>query len=208
MTSRRTALSAAVFVIAFVVGLLLVNNPDTNSPASTFTRYYENSGNRVHLVVAAALLSLAALAWMVVVTGLRERIGDGVPARLAAMSAAATAALLGVCGTLVAVIPAAMTFASAPAPGADVARYVPIAGYLGLTFFAMPAAALTVTCISLAALRTATLPPWLAYAGFAVSLLLLASVEFFPMLGLVLWVAATAVVLARRPLRIPLPAAA
>ena len=38
MTSRRTALSAAVFAAAFLAGLFLVNNPDTDSSAATFTR--------------------------------------------------------------------------------------------------------------------------------------------------------------------------
>jgi hypothetical protein len=185
-----------------------VNNPDTDSSAATFTRYYENSGNRVHLIVAAVLLSLAALAWIVTVNGLRERIGDGIAARIATTAAAATGALIGVCGTLLAVIPAAMAFSSAPAPGADVARYVPIAGYLGLTFFAMPMAGLTVTCVCVGALRTAALPRWLAYLGVVASVALVASFEFFPMALFVVWVIATAVVLARRPLRIPLPAAA
>jgi hypothetical protein len=40
------------------------------------------------------------------------------------------------------------------------------------------------------------------------AIVLLGSLEFFPMPALVLWVAATCIVLARRPLRIPLPAAA
>jgi hypothetical protein len=208
MTSRRTALAAAVFVVTFVAGLVLVNNPDTDSSAATFAQFYGQSGNRMHLILSAVLLSASALAWIVTVIGLRERLGDGAAARVATTAAAATAALIGVAGTMLAVIPAAMTFGSAPEPGIDIARFLPQAGYAALTLFAMPAAALTVTAVCIGALRTSALPRWLAYLGFAASLLLLASLEFFPMALFVVWVVATAVVLARRPLRIPLPAAA
>jgi hypothetical protein len=203
MTSRRTALAAAIFVVTFVAGLFLVNNPDTNSSAGTFARFYAQSGNRVHLVLAAVLLSASAIAWIVTVNGLRERLGDGAATRIATTAAAATAALIGVAGTMLAAIPAAMAFGSAPAPGTDMARFLPQAGYAALTLFAMPTAALTVTAVCIAALRTGALPRWLAYFGFVASLALLGSLEFIPMLLFVIWVVATAVVLARRPLRIP-----
>jgi hypothetical protein len=208
MTSRRTALAAAIFVVTFVAGLFLVNNPDTDASPATFADFYAKSGNRLHLILAAVLLSASALAWIVTVNGLRERLGDCVASRVATTAAAATAALIGVAGTMLAIIPAAMVFGSAPAPGVDLARFLPQAGYAALTLFAMPTAALTVTAIGIGALRTGALPRWLAYLGFAASVVLLASLEFFPMLLFVVWVIATAVVLARRPLRIPLPATA
>jgi hypothetical protein len=208
MTSRRTSLAAAVFLVTFVAGLLLVDNPDNGSSAATFARYYANGGNRAHLILSAALLSASALAWIVAVAGFRERVGDGAAGRVAATASAATAALIGLGGTMLAAIPAAMTLGSTPAPGVDLERFLPEAGYVALMVFAMPAAALSVTAICIAALQTAALPRWLAYFGFAASLALLGSFVFFPMALFVLWVAATAVVLARRPLRIPLPATA
>jgi hypothetical protein len=208
MTSRRTALAAAIFVVAFVAGLLLVDNPDTNSGAATFAHWYSQRGNRIHLILSAVLLSFAALAWIVTVNGLRERIGDGVAARIATTAAAATATSIGVAGTLIAAVPAAMAFGSAPRPGVDLVRFLPQAGYVALTIMAMPAAALTVTSICIGGVRSGTLPRWLAVLGYAASLALLASLEFIPMVVFVVWVIATAVVLARRPLRIPLPAAA
>ncbi len=208
MTSRRTALSAVVFLVAFIAGVFLDNDPDTDASAATFTRYYASHDHRVQMILSAALLSLAALAWVVTVGGLRDRVGDGTAARIATSGAAVTAALIGVAATLLSAIPAAMTFGGAPEPSADLARFLPQAGYMALTFMAMPAAALTVAAICVAALRANALPRWLAYAGFAAAVLLLASFVFFPMAALVVWVVATAVVLARRPLRIPLPATA
>jgi uncharacterized protein DUF4386 len=208
MTSRRTALACVVFTVTFVAGLLLVNNPDTDSSARTFARYYSATGNRVHLIAAASLLCVAALTWIVVIAGLRDRVGDGAAARVATAGSSAAAALLGVCGTLLAAIPLAMSESGAPAPGADVARFVPLAAYIALAMFAMPAIGLTVAAICVAALRTATLPRWLAWLGIAGSVLLLVSVFFFPMVVFIVWMVSTAVVLARRPLRIPLPATA
>lgn len=208
MTSRHTALAGGIFVPAFVVGLLLVDNPDGNSSAATFAAWYGNHAHRVHLILSGALLCVAALAWVVFVTGLRERLSAGPADRVAGSAATITAALLGVCGALMAAIPAGMTFGSAPAPGADAARFLPMAAYLALGMFAMPAAGLAIATICWNARRAGTLPPALAWAGIVAAVLLLGSVEFFPMLALVLWVLAAIVVLVRRPLQIPLPAAA
>jgi len=208
MTSRQTALAGALFVPLFVAGLLLVDNPDGNSSPATFAAYYANHAHRVHMITSAILLSAAALAWIVFVTGLRERVGSGAGEKIAGTAAAATAALIGVAATCLVAIPAGITFGSAPVPGADLPRFLPTAGYAALTLFAMPAAALTVASLCLAALRAEALPKSVAWGGVAAAIVLLGSLEFFPMLALVLWVVATCVVLARRPLRIPLPAAA
>jgi hypothetical protein len=206
MTSRRTALASVVFIAAFVAALLLVNNPDTDAAPATFVRYYSNAGNRAHLIAAAALMSVAALAWLVVSAGLRDRVGDGVAGRIATAGSGAAAALLGVCGTLLGVIPLAMSESGAPVPGTDLARFVPLAAYIALAMFAMPAIGLTVAAVCVAALRTAALPRWLAWLGIVAAVLLLGSLFFFPMAVFVVWMISTAIVLARRPLRIPLPA--
>src|SRR5689334_18531415 len=129
MTSPRTSLAAAIFVVTFVAGLLLVNNPDSDSSPATFAQWYAKSGNRVLLVLSAVLLSASALAWIVTVAGLRERVGDGAAARVATAASGASAALIGVGATLLAAIPAAMTFGSAPAPSVDLERFLPQAGY-------------------------------------------------------------------------------
>jgi hypothetical protein len=205
MTSRQTALGGALFVPAYVVGLALVNNPDLSSTPAAFARYYASSGNRAHLIAAAVLLAVSALLWVVFAIGLRERLAETTATRLAAAGTVATAALIGVAGTLISAIPFAMTFSSAPAPGVDLERYLPIAGYLALTVFGMPMAALTIGAVCVASLRQGALPRWLAWSGIGAAILLVGSVEFFPMVALVLWVAASCVVLSRRPLRIPLP---
>ena len=207
MTSRQTALAGALFIPLFVAALLLVDNPDGNSPDAAFNAWYANGTNRAHLIVSAALFLAASIAWILFVTGLRERIG-GVPDRVAATGAAVTAAMLGVCGTLLAAIPAAVTFGSSPVPDADLARVLPLAGYVAMGLFAMPVAGLTIVAVCVGGLRAATVPKALAWAGIVAAVILLGSLEFFPMLALVLWVAAACVVLARRPLRVPLPATA
>jgi hypothetical protein len=207
MTSRQTSLAGFGFVASFVAGLALVNNPDTDSAPARLAAYYSNSGNRAHLIAAAALLSLSALLWLLFVSGLRERLESQAAGRLATAAAAAGAALLGVCATLLAAIPVAISVSSAPVPGADIARFVPLAGYVALTFFAMPMMALTLAAASLDVVRAKLLPRWLGFTGLVAAVLMLASFAFFPMFALVLWVAAASVALGRRPLRIPLPVA-
>jgi hypothetical protein len=205
MTSRQTSIAGVGFIACFIAGLALVNNPDTDSSPARFVAYYGDSGNRAHLIAAAGLLSLSALAWVLFASGLRERLESHGAARVAGMAATATAALLGVCATLLAVIPVAITVSNAPVPGPDIARFVPLAGYVALTFFAMPMAALTLAAVSLDALRSQLLPSWLGVSGLVAAVLLLGSVAFFPMFALILWVLAASIALGRRPLRIPLP---
>lgn len=202
MTSRHTALAGAVFAPAFAAGVLLVNNPDGDAPDARFAVFYGDAGNRTRLIVAGALLCVAALSWLLFATGLRERLGSGTPGRIAGAASTVAAALICVCGALLAAVP----LGNAPVPGADVDRVLPLAGYVTLCLFAMPAAALTLAAIGIGALRQHALPRPLAWSALVAAVLLLGSLEFFPMAALVLWVAATVLVLARRPLRIPLPA--
>jgi hypothetical protein len=207
MTSRQTSLAGFGFVVSFIAGLALVNNPDTDSSPARFHAYYLDSGNRTQLIAAAGLLSVSALAWVLFAGGLRERLASEGAGRVVTAASAAGAALIGVTATLLAVIPVAMTTSSAPVPGADIARFVPIAGYVALTFFAMPMAALAVAAVSADVLRARLLPRWLGWSGLVAAVLLLASFAFFPMFALILWVLAASVTLGRRPLHIPLPVA-
>jgi hypothetical protein len=205
MTSRQTSAAGLGFVATFVAGLGLVNNPDTDSAPARFTSYYAQSGNRAHLIAAAGLFSLSALAWVLFASGLRERLSSPSAGRVAAMAAGAAASLIGVCATLMAAIPVAITVSHAPLPGVDMARFLPLAGYVTLTFFAMPLVALTLAAVSVDTLRAGLLPRWLGVSGLVAAVLLLGSVVFFPMLALIAWVLAASITLGRRPLRIPLP---
>jgi len=208
MTSRHTALAGAVFVPAFAAGMLLVNNPDGNASDARFAAFYGDSGHRGQLIVAGACLCVAALSWLVFTIGLRERLGEGTPERIAGGSATLAAALICVGGTLLAAIPAAVSLGNAPLPGADLERVLPIGGYLAICLFGMPATSLTLVAVGTGALREQALPRPLAWSALITSVLLLGSLEFFPIVALILWVAAAVIVLARRPLRIPLPATA
>jgi hypothetical protein len=208
MTSRQTALAGAVFVPAFLLGLFLANEPDPSNSPAVLAAWYGVRAHRVHLLLGAAMLCLAGLAWIVFVSGLRDRVAHGAAGRIATATSAMTASLLGVAGVLYAAVPAGMAFGGAPVPGPDAARFLSMASYIAVGLFAMPAVSLTLVVVSLAARRSGALPAGLAWSGVCAAVLLLGSVEFFPMLALVLWVVAACVVLARRPLRIPLPSTA
>jgi len=205
MTSRQTALAGAIFVPAFLLGLFLADEPDPSNSPSVLAAWYRVPAHRVHLIAGAAMLCVAALAWVVFISGLRERVASETAGRIAAAASIMTASLLAVAGTLYAAVPAAMVFGGAPAPGPDAARFLSMGSYLAVGLFAMPAVSLTLVALAVSARRSGALPAGLTWAGVVAAVFLLGSVEFFPMLALVLWVIATCIVLARRPLHIPLP---
>jgi hypothetical protein len=209
MSSRQTALAGAIFVPAFLLGLFLADEPDPSTSPAGLAAWYGVRAHRLHLLAAAAMLCVAALAWVVFVNGLRERVVTSETAgRIASAASIMTGSLLAVAGTLYAAVPAGMTFGGAPEPGPDAARFLSMGSYLAVGLFAMPAVSLTLVAIAVSAQRSRALPTGLTWAGILAAAVLLGSVEFFPMLALVLWVSATCIVLARRPLRIPLPTTA
>jgi hypothetical protein len=206
VTSRQTALAGLVFVIAFVTGMLLISPPDATASDAAFRAFYGDAGQRGKLIAGAVLVVVAALAWLVFATGLRERVGDGAAGRILGSAAAASTALLLAAAAVIAVLPLDAAFGDRQVLP-DLERVLPATGYALLVLGAMPAAALSVATVAYAGLRRATLPRALAWTGIVVAVLLLGSAAWFPMFTLVLWVIAAAITLARRPLRIPLPEA-
>lgn len=203
MTSRQTALAGALFGPAFGAALLLVSPPDGGDSDAAFTRFYADQGHRTSFLVGGVLMGIAALAWIVFSIGLRARAGDGTPGRIASGASLVGAALMCAGAALVMAVPGSISINHAPVPDPDLLRLVVFAGYTTLTVFAMPAVAVGLVAAMAGGLGEELLPRPLAWTAFAVAALLLLSVAWFPMLLLALWAVAAAVVLARRPLRIP-----
>lgn len=81
----------------------------------------------------------------------------------------------------------------------NTARLVGSVGY-GVFVGSMWMAGLVVLATSLVALRTRSLPAWLAWLGIVVTVALVFAFAFFPVFALLVWVAlVSAVLLARRP---------
>lgn len=206
MTSRQTAAAGAAFAVAFAAGFLTLTPPDLDESDAAFVHYYASSGQRTSLIVSAALVGIAALAWVLFAAGLRERAGGGPAARVSASAGAVGAALLCVGAATFATPAMGIAFGGAPLPSGQLLRVADTAGYALIAGFAMPALGLSLGAAAAGGLRAQLLPPALAWSGIVLAVVLVASVFWVPMVALTIWMLAAAAVLARRPLRIPLGA--
>ena len=184
--------TGVLFAVLFVIGAGLWETPETDSPASEWIAYYEDSDNRVMQIVSGYLLSLSAFALLVFIWDLLPRVaGSGDRgSRLPSLAMPSTVLVAGT--LLVAAIGAAglagsVELGDAPLPSVEVmiqlealtAGLLLVGGGLG--------ASLLVAAISVAAQRERTLPMWLVWVGYAAAVILLASPLFIPFFALPLW---------------------
>jgi hypothetical protein len=110
-------------------------------------------------------------------------------------------AMLFTAGAAFGVLPLAIGVGELEAGSVDpaLARVLVQLGFTILLIYGLLAAAVMVLATSLAALRDAAPPRWLAIGGFVVAALLLLGPIYVPQLLVPLWAVATAVALSRRP---------
>jgi hypothetical protein len=151
-----------------------------------------------HWLLSACLLALGAPFLLIFTADLATRLADRGAGRTATAVVAGAgitwAATILVGAALYAAVPAAITFAQAPAPSPDISRYFLGSAYGVLVMFSAFAAALLAAALSLTALRYRTLPRWLAATGIPASILMLAN-ALLPMAAITLWFAATSITL-------------
>jgi hypothetical protein len=208
INQRLAGICAIAFAVLFFVGVTLPGLPDYKAtkkypdPAAHLTSFYASHGNRTRLVVAAYVMALAGLVFLVFLSHLRDRLrraeGEagasgglvfGAGAVFVAMSYAGSAAWASIAGDLI--------FGKQRQPSPDVAGFIPQLGYPLVLIFGMFAAALAVAVTSMSALRTGVFPRWLAYLGFVAAVAMLFSVVFIPMLLFVVWMIAVGITLLR-----------
>jgi hypothetical protein len=201
-------IAAIVFAVAFVVGVLLITDtPDGDESDRKWIDYFADSGNRRMILIGAFVLGLAALAFIVFLGVLRERLRSGSPgaewiATVAFASGIAFVALLGVAGAGIASAAAGITIADNPVPrgpaGADLLRNLAGVGYGALLLFGMVAAGLFIVTTSAAASRAALLPRWLVVTGYVVGVIVIVGgVLFIPMVLFVLWMLVVGILMLR-----------
>lgn len=204
--SRWPSAAGIAFVLLFVFGTLSsIDSPDIKSKDSgqvadeKWLHYLSSHGNRVQHIIGAYVLILAAIAFIWFCNGLRNRIdgvgGTSVAGRSIASLSVLGAAALTTAGMVSADIPGSVSLGNDPMPtSGDVAREI---GNLTFPFiyvvFALVSAALIATVI-VTARRTGALPTWLIYTGWLGVLGGLTAVIFLPMLLVVLWYLAAAIV--------------
>ncbi len=210
--SRRLSPLTGLVGIAFVVAGLGADAAPTSSwPDAQIESWYDNH-SMGHWLVSAYLIAAAAPFLLAFTAVLRERLAAaGASARSQSLTLGAGIAFAVTLITgagLYAAVPAAIVFADAPAPSADISRYLLGASYGILVMFSAFAAAVIAGTVSVASLRHRVLPRWLAVAGLPASLLMLAN-AVLPMAVITLWFVTASISLAVRGSLVPrdIPAA-
>jgi hypothetical protein len=198
---RLAALAGVVFIVFYVAAFLLgieVGNSDRE-----ILDFYASSSHRAQELIAFFLLAGAALALIVFTAAVRSLIrrpeqDTSMLGSLALAGGTAQAALI-LAGNAVS---RGAGFASMDKDfhlDPNTRRYLEDIGYLLFVSGAL-AGILLVVAVSLAALRYGLLPRWLAWAGFAVAVLLPTAIAFLGFLIFLAWILAVSVTLAtRRP---------
>ena len=208
-TGKVAALSGAAFALAYLIGTASLNAPLRGSDQK-IVEFWSDSGNQTIAVISMYCFAIAGLIFLVFMSHLR--------AFLTASGTASTRLSEIVFGsTLVFVV---MLFVSGvargvigfgtkshwpqPVPSVDLLRYLPQLSYAagGL---ALLAAAVAITTTSLMILRDGAFGRWLAWVGFAASLVVvvanvfLAGVAVIP--AVLIWALAASVAMWRASMR-------
>jgi hypothetical protein len=202
---RWGGIAAIVFAVLFVVGFLFVSDtPEGDESNLKWLRYYADSDNRRMIIIGAIVLALAALAFLVFLGVLRERLrnaGAGLEwiGTTAFASGLLFVAMLAVATLGTASVSASVEFGDAPVVrDADVLRTFESLGIGALVLFGAAAAGLLIITTSVVAGRAALLPRWLVVAGYIAGVIvLLGGLFFIPLVLFVLWMLVVGIVMLR-----------
>jgi hypothetical protein len=202
---RAGGIAAIVFAVLFVVGFLFVSDtPEGDESNLKWLRYYADSDNRRMIIIGAIVLALAAVAFLVFLGVLRERLrGASAGAEWVGTTAFASGllfvAMLGVATLGTASVSASIEFGDAPVVrDADVLRTFESLGIGALVLFGAAAAGLLIITTSVAAGRSALFPRWLVVAGYIAGVIvLLGGLFFLPLVLFVLWMLVVGIVMLR-----------
>jgi hypothetical protein len=203
MKLQKSGVAGITFAILFVVSIMLIQTPDTDAPASEWTEYFQDDGNRALAIGSAYAMALAALVFLyfswALTASLRAAEGDGSDwSSLAAASGVGLVTVMLASAAAMATVPAGVEFGDVPVPDGEFARQLEQLGFGLLLLCGMLLAGVFIATVSMAALRTGILPRWLATAGFVVAVLVgFGGVFFVPMILLVLWMLVISSVLLR-----------
>jgi hypothetical protein len=152
------------------------------------------------------LLALAALAFLVFLGVLRERLRDAAPgsewlSTVAFASGLAFVAMLAVAGVGHAAVPAGIVFGDNPVPrDANIMRTFESLAFGSLFLFGAVAAGLLIVTTSIVSGRAGLLPRWLVVTGYVVGVIVVVGgLLFIPMILFVFWMLAVGIIMLRSP---------
>jgi hypothetical protein len=198
-----TPAAGVAAAITFVIGLAFAaNSPNSDDTDAKVLAWYADHGHRVGVIVGAFLLAFFGLFLLWFAAGLRERLraAEGAGGRLSNIAFAGAVLCVAAVwsgGAALAAVPAGQSLGGSPLSNADVARFVPSAGFGAILLFGMFGAIALIDAVSIVIFRTAVLPRWLGWLGFVCAIVLLFGIAFFPVIALPIWLIAASIVLFR-----------
>lgn len=202
--ARWAPLGGILFVVLIVIGTGLVgDHPDPDAPEQEITDYLGDSGAHTRNIIGAYLWVLAGIGFLWFLTGLRGvlRAAEGAAGTLSNLGFGAGVvftALLMAAGPAIAAVAGAIEFRDAPVTDPDFVRVLPQMGYAILLLGGGFTAIVLVLTTSVVSLQTGVFPQWLAWLGILAAIVLLFAIIFLPMIALLVWVLAVAVVMLMR----------
>ena len=193
--SRVGAWLGIAFVVLFVVGFIVVPQPDDEKDIAAWERWWTDSGHRLGAVIGAYLMVLGLLAFVWFLWSLHRRFGDRGP--MVIFGSLFTAVAM-VSALVRAAIPGARLFGDSPVPAGEFSREFNNIGVALLVVAGALAAGAFVAVACQHARRQALLPGWLTTAGYVVAALQLTAGFFFPFVLFPLWVLVASIVLVRQ----------
>jgi hypothetical protein len=202
---RTGGIAAIVFAVTFVIGFLMLSDtPDGNASNQEWRNYFLDSGHRRQLVFGAIMLTLAAIAFLVFLGVLRERLRGAAPASewiatITFASGVVFVAMLAVFALGQGSVAASVVFGDAPVPrDADIMRTFVSAGFGALLLFGATSAGLLIFTTSIVSGRAALLPRWLVVSGYVAAVIVfLGGLLFVPLVLFLLWMLAVGIVMLR-----------
>ncbi len=206
---RWAPASGIVYAVLVVVGLflLVIEEIDGDSDEEILS-YFADGGNRAMQLAGSFLVAVGVLFFLVFVSTLRNRLRSVEPeseslSTLAFGAGITSAALMIGAGALLASTSLAAELMSRYVVDPNLARFAVGAGYLFVTAAVMTNGVLVIAT-SVLALRTAVLPSWLGWVGFAAVVLAVAEAFLLPIIVIPVWISVASVVLiVRTPTSLP-----
>jgi hypothetical protein len=205
---RAAGAAGLAFAVLFVASLLLLRGaPDAGSSADEIAAWYLRGDVKHVAIVGLYLAPFSGIAFLWFIAVIRSHIGEREDQFFATVflgSGLLFVAMLFAAAAAAGAPLASVKFQGAPVPSPDAIGLARALAYTFLYVYGVRVAAVFVISVSTLALRTGSLPRWLAIIGYLIAIVMLLSVSFFKFVVVLfpLWVAAVSLVIlftAREP---------
>jgi hypothetical protein len=202
-TNRAAPLSGLAFIAFFAASVMISNVPANTASNRAWVAAYATHGDQAGHLATGICLVLAGLSLATFLTHLWTRVvaarSPDVVNPLPVVAAGISASCIAAGGIMMAAASGSTLIFSQPIPGAALLRLGNDLGFAMVGVAGMPAAALSIACLSVQARAAGVMTTRMMRFSLIVSVVLLGSLAFIPIIALVAWLLIVAVPLIRRP---------